>query len=370
MRWFLCLSLLVVLSVHAFGQDDLSGTASTKPGAIPNEQIRSEVDRLFNSSLVKDQAWATYLSGKYGLKEYIPEIFDLLQRSSSRAQENDILLCHIAFDSLIQLDAKIPADDLLPLYQHFPDAVTILLAKTPKENQQAFLAIIKQVKPQEANRQYWLAACNLLAEAEAKGFAAYLLNEMTINLSISVTDNSGAGGTGGYGSSIGCGFGSYAIPDEYPPMAVYWLLDKAKTGAVVVAPGKHTIYYEREAVEAEKYRRIPAGRSHYGWQKNEYLLDYFITLLKTTAEGLQFTNNASRWLEWKNVSHYKQMVAIFRSEIERGYAELKSRLIERELLSTAESEGLKPKITMRIFDYRGDKKIKLPEIPGEVKSST
>lgn len=369
MRWFLCLSIMVVLSASSFGQDNLSQAASTNPEALQKEQIKGEIDRLFNSLSTKDRAWAIYLSGKYGLKEYVPAIFEVLEQSSGRAQENDLLLCYLAIDGLIQLDARLAAEDLMHIYERFPDAVTILLAKAPKENQQALLSIARKVNPQEENRQYWLAACNLLAETQAKGFARYLFNEMTIHLSISVTDRSGMGGSSGRGFGIGCGFGSYPVPDDFPPMAIYWLLDKAKTGAVVLAPGKQTIYYEREVVEGEKYRRIAAARSHYSWDKNEHLLDYFITLLQTTPEGLQFTNQPARWVEWQSSSHFKQMAAIFRSEIERGYAELKSRLIERELLTTAESEGLKPKITTSVYDYRGDKRIKLPDITGEVKSA-
>jgi hypothetical protein len=369
MKWFVCLSILIGLSASSFAQDDLSNVASAQPEAKHREQVKGEIDRLFNSLLTKDRAWAIYLSGKYGLQEYVPAIFEVLEQSSGRSQENGLVLGYLALDSLIQLDARLPAEDLMPIYERFPDAVTILLAKAPKENQQALLAIARKVNPQETNRPYWLAPCNLLAETEAKEFAAYLLREMTINLLITVTDNAGIGGSDGRGFSVGCGFGSYPVPEDFPPLTLYVLSDQAKAGSVVIAPGPTTIFYEREAGQTEPYRRISAGRSHNSWDKNEYLLGYFAALLKTPVAGLPVTNNASRWLEWKTSSHYKQMVAIFRSELERGYAELKGRLIERELLTTAESEGLKPKIIMRVNDYRGDKRIKLPDISGEVKSA-
>src|SRR5688572_27788670 len=126
MKWFFCLSIIIGLSVATFGQDDLSNAASTKTGALQNEQLKSEVDRLFNSMLSKDQAWALYLSGKYGLKEYVPLILDSLQRSSNNSQDTAYLTCRVAFDSLIQLEAEIPASELMPLYKKFPDEVMIL----------------------------------------------------------------------------------------------------------------------------------------------------------------------------------------------------------------------------------------------------
>jgi hypothetical protein len=368
MKWFFCLSIIIGLSVATFGQDDLSNAASTKTGALQNEQLKSEVDRLFNSMLSKDQAWALYLSGKYGMKEYVPLILDSLQRSSNNSQDEHLFICRVAFDSLIQLEAEIPASELMPLYKKFPDEVMILLARAPKENQQALLAIAKQANPAQENRHYWLAACNLLAEIEAKGLAAHLLSEVTINLAVHVTDQTGGGMGEGLGSAIGCGLGGYRFPEGFPPIALYSLIDEAKSGRVVVAPGVHTIYFQRTVMEPGRIGGISTGSSHQSWHKNDYLLEYFAALLKTTVEGLQFTNKASRWLEWKNSAHYKQMVLIFRTEMERGYNELKSRLIERDLLSASESESLAPKIAMKVYDSRGDKTIKLPQVPGEVKS--
>jgi hypothetical protein len=99
-------------------------------------------------------------------------------------------------------------------------------------------------------------------------------------------------------------------------------------------------------------------------------VDYFAELLKTNVEGARFSNRVMRSIDWKNSGHYKQMAMIFRSEIERAYAELNNRLVERELLSVAEAESLTPKIVVRVADVRNDKRVKLPEIPGEVKSST
>src|ERR1051325_5130220 len=262
MRWFLCLTILAVLSASTYGQDPLPDAAGTRPDAAQNEQVKGEVDRLFNSMLVKDRAWAIYLSGKYGLKENIPAILDVLQGTAGRAQEMDMLISHLGFDSLIQLDARVPAADLMPFYKLFPDAVTILLAKAPKENQEALLSLVRQIKPGEMNRQYWFAACNLLAENEARGCAAYLFGEMTIDLFIQVSDSRSGEGYG-IASSAGCGFGSYRVPDDFPPVALYWLLDQAKAGAVVVAPGAHPVYYEREVVEPKNPGGVPAGRSRY-----------------------------------------------------------------------------------------------------------
>ena len=363
MRLLLCLSVTVLLSASTFAQDTLSNAASARGGPLLSEQIREGVDRLFNSVLISDRAWAAYYVGKYGLKEYAPLIIDLIQQSSNDLRDENHMGCRVFFDSLIQLDVAVSADQLMPLYKSFPDEVMILLAKSPKENQEALLSIAKQANPQQDYRQYWLAACNLLAETEAKGFAAQLLSEMTIELSVTVVEpNSGMGIGGGVGTGIGCGFGGTRISNDFPPIAVYLLVDEASNGRVVVAPGLCAIYYQRTVAEAGKNAAIASGRCRVSWSKNRYVLEYLATLLRTTTDGLGFTNMPLRTITWKGGVEYRQTLQMYRKEIERGYDELKNRLIERELLSASASESLTPKITVRVFDYRLNKRIKLPEI--------
>ena len=362
MRLLLCLSITVLLSASTFAQDTLSNAASARSGPLQSEQIREEVDRLFNSVLVSDRAWAAYYVGKQGLKEYAPLIIDLIQQSSNDLREENHMGCKVFFDCLIQLDVAVSADQLMPLYKSFPDEVMILLAKSPKENQEALLSIAKQANPEQDYRQYWLAACNLLAETEARGFAAQLLSEMTIELSVTVVEpNSGVGLGGGTGCSIGCGFGGTRVSNDFPPIAFYLLVDEPNNGRVVVATGLHTIYYQRTVVEAGKNAVMASGRCRVSWNKNRYVLEYLATLLKTTADRLGFTNRPSRTLTWKSGVDYRQTLQMYRKEIERSYDELKNRLIERELLSASASESLTPNITVKVFDYRLNKRIKLPE---------
>jgi hypothetical protein len=364
MRLWLCFSIMVLLSVSTFAQEGLSNAAIAQEGSLRSEQIKGEVDRLFNSVSIRDRAWAAYAVGQFGLREYAPLIVDLIQQSSSDLREDNHIACRVFFDSLIQLDVAVSADQLMPLYRAFPDEVMILLAKFPKENQEALLSIAKQANPERDARQYWLAACNLLAEIEARGFAAHLLSESTIELSVAVTDpNTGTCIGPGAGMSIGCGAGYGALPpDGFPPIAVYLLVEEASNGRVVVAPGLRTIYYQRTVVEAGKHGRIGSGRSHIGWNKNLYVLEYVAKLLRTTTDRLGFTKNPSRTVTWTSGAEYRQMVQMHRREIERSYEEVKNRLIERGLLSVSEAESLAPKITVKVFDYRHDKTIKLPEI--------
>lgn len=370
MRIVLSLLIIALLSGLAFAQDNPSPIEKTQPGVNQLEQIKSEVGEMLFAPLLKDRAWAAYYVGKFGLKEQARSLLVAAKNSLDDAADTNKIVFHLALDSLIQLDIAIPAEELMPLYQYAPDAVMILLAKAPKENREALLRLTKQVDSNAEDKEYWLAACNLLAENKAKGFAAYLLNEMTIYATVSVSDESGGGGIGeGMGSSIGCGgSGVFIVPEDFPPISFYTLLDSPKAGRVVLAPGTHTIYFERQVFEPKKQNHLASLRSHIGWRKNDYIVDQLASLLNIKVDGFGFKNFHQRYITWKNLADYQLMIAAFKSKIASDYADLKNQLITEELLSAAESEALIPKIVLKVYDYRGNKKIKLPDISGEVKS--
>ncbi len=293
------------------------------------------------------------------------------KNSLEDSEDHNKVVFRIALDSLIQLDVALPAEDLLPVYKYSPDAVMILLSKAPKENREALLTIAKEVNSNEQDKMYWMTACNLLAETKAKGFAAYLLSEMTIYATVSVHDESGRGGVGGSGSSIGCGgAGAFNVPEDFPPIGFYTLFDAPKAGRVVLATGIEPIYYERQVFDPKKDHSYLGGRSHIGWNKNEYIVGHLTVLLNIRADAFEFKNHLQRYVNWVGLADYQMQISAYKLSISQSYDELENRLIAAELLTPKESETLTPKVVFTVYDYRGDnhKKIKLPDISGEVKS--
>ena len=368
MRLLFCLSVILFLSAATPGQTRDTTDATARTDSLTDEQARGEVDRLLNSVSIKDRAWAAYYIGKFRLKDYVPALVDLARSAVETVQPEDLLLSRAALDSLIQLHVQVPADDVMALYKRFPDEVMILLARYPKENQATLLAIVREANPQAENSPYWLAACNLLTEIEAKGFAAYLLSELTITLTIFVTDTPGQGFGEGLGFSIGCGASAGVWPEGYPPIAYYSLTEKANRGGVVVAPGVPTIYYERSLSIEQEHPAIWQARSHYSWRKSEYLPGYLAALLKTTKDNFPVSSRRTFTHEWQTREEYKLMLQIHQADAQRGYYEVMQQLVERGLLSGAESESLPPKIVTKVIDARRSKSVRLPDLPGVDKS--
>ncbi len=371
MRFILSLFIMTLLSGSALAQDNPSELEKAQTDTHQLEQLKSEVGSRLFAPLLKDRAWAAYQVGRLGLKEQAKALLIAAKNSLEDSQDHEKIVFFLALDSLIQLDIALPADDLLPIYKYAPDAVMILLAKAPIENREALLAIAKQANPSEENKDYWLTACNLLAETKARGFAAYLLSEMTISAEVSVSDESGGGGVGGSGFSIGCGGGwTLSVTEDFPPIAFYTLYDLPKAGRVVLSTGTRTTYFERQVMDPKKGPVSPPSRSHIGWNKNDYLVEQLPALLNVRAEAFEFNNFQRRYYTWVNLADYQLQLSAFKAKIVQSYDELKRQLIAAERLTPTESDALAPKIVFKVYDYRNDKnkKIKLPEISAEVKS--
>jgi hypothetical protein len=363
MKHFLCCALILIFQAFAFSQGH--NATGNQIRTLQQDKLQSEAARLIESSASRDQAWAAYLIGKYELESLVPRLYPLLDLDL-KGEGHEVEFVHrAALDSLIQLDAKVPGNKLLPLYAKFPNEVLILLARSPKENQLPWLFIAQQSQRQV----YWLAACNLLTETRAPGFAAWLMKELKVEIQIAVFDprDLGKGVGGGTGGGVSVGDGVFGVPDGFPPTAVYKLTEYAKHGVVVAAPGLHTIYYERRIVQPGLSGQIGVSSIDRHGDRDRYRLEYLATLLKTKTEDLKLDLRKWESIFWRSPDQYQREVAQIRQQVEERYQQLIKRLLENNLLSDSEANSLAPTLVIKVNDLRTNPSVPLPEIHGVVK---
>src|SRR5215510_4149193 len=150
--------------------------------AIHRAEIKNRVEQLIQSASTRDRAWAAYLIGEYGLKDFAPALIELLSPNSLDPDWETSLVHRAVLDTLIRLPIDIPSDSLMPLYKLFPAQTLIIMARSPSEHGDALLSIAEH----PGRTVCWVAACNLLAESKAPGFAAFLLKSVKIKLEIAV----------------------------------------------------------------------------------------------------------------------------------------------------------------------------------------
>jgi hypothetical protein len=351
-KLLLCVTLLLLTNAHAAGQTS-AGTTLSPFTSVSN--TGNEAARLLKSQGNRERAWGAFLAGAHGLKGQTSLVVELLEDVNVVAGGGEeALVRQAALDALIRLNAEVPAEKLLPLYASSPDEVVILLARAPKQNEQALLSLFVEEIPDVR----WAAVGNLLAESRPNGFAARLLSGLKVEANVYVYD-----GEGDYGHSGGCGGGSgggcshFRMSDELPPVGYYTLGMDALRGAVVFAPGRHTVYYLRSLTQG------PCGDGFYGGyvERDERRVEYLADMLETTTEELGLEAHSFHEVVCKEAQQCRRALAEVRDKIVGGYAEALKRLLAAGLLDPAEAAELKPDITLQLNDSRGRRLFSLPD---------
>lgn len=351
-RLIACAALACAAAACALGQG-----AETKEGAVP-PFVRlgdpgAEAARLLKSKENRERAWGAYLAGLCGLKGEAPSLVSILEDETLSAggpEESAVL--QAALDALIRLDAEVPAEALLPLYERAADEVLILLARSPERNRAALLTLFKE----ETTNVRWLAAGNLLAQTRAPGFAARLLGGLKIQASVYVYDRGGEHEMAGSGMNGGggCAGGGNDLRGELPPVGYYSLDDVAARGAAVLANGPHVVYYRRGSYRSS----CPSLADWFDrdWMRVEYLGD----LLRHGKEATDFEQSFWHEVVCRDAKQCRDALAGARDEIRRAYGATLRRLLEENLLDGAEAAQLKPDITLDVTDARDRKSFPLP----------
>src|SRR5262249_54503987 len=152
----------------------------------------------------------------------------------------------------------------------------------------------------------------LLAESKASGFAAFMLKSVKIKVEIAVSD----GGSKGYGSggpsggSNACGV--FQVPDGFPPTARYQLIQEPERDAVVVAPGRHPVFYARQVIEPDVTNQRWMSLADHSVQRDLYCLEYLAALLGQSADELGLRETYSKFIAWSGIVRYKVDMISFR----------------------------------------------------------
>lgn len=351
-KLLLCVTLLLLTNVHVFGQEAEAGAvAPASYGRL--DGLRSEAAQLLESQGNRERAWGAYLAGRNGLNDLTPALIRTLSDPMLGYGSEERIVRQAALDALIRLGAKVPPDVLRA--QGDSNEVFILLASAPAENQDALLEMFAAMGGDGGANAYWLAAGNLLAEMKAHGFAALLLRDLKVEADIAVMDwdgNAGFGSDGGGG--CGCG-GFYERPEGFPQVSYYDLMSEAARDAVVVAPGKHPVFYRRST--------SPYGGGCYSTAtaKDVVRVEYLAALLDKLEGDLDFDARPSESVVCKEARQCRRELAGVRARIEQSYTALVSRLVEKGHLDGPGDAPASPPMTFTLWEQRRRRTFPLPD---------
>ena len=347
------LSLFFLIQIHPAVSQAVARAATQEQQPEVSQELMDRIAARLESASPQDRAWGAYLAQKNDLKQFTPNLIQTLRKLGDDESRDAWLVTSALIDSLIQLEADVPADVVMGLKPFFTSHKVILLARSPLANKDALLELMRN---NEGN--FWRAAGNLLAGAKAPGLAALLLNRLHISVSIYVVDPGTGGAGGGIGS--GCsGDGFIAVPKEYPPIGFYGLSDQPRGGYVVLAPGPTTIYY---------YRVVVNSGAQTGWgdscgnvDYDQAVIEYLAMLLGTVPDQVGLKSAESCSEQWRGAAALTRRLRQIRSDVIARYHAVASRLVDAGLLTEVEAGELVPHIEVHVADLRADKSVPLPE---------
>jgi len=348
-------ALVLVAAAGAVAQD--GGARRGDASSLARlEEASAEASRLLGSRENRARAWGAYLAGAHGLKAHAPLVVALLEDAdAATVGSEEAFVRQAALDALIRLDAEVPSEKLLPLYQLAPDETVILLARAPERNAGALLTLFAD----ETTDARWLAFGNLLGEARAGGFAARLLAGLEMHATVFVYDRKAERGyNGGYGG--GCGESRHFFeptPEGFPPAGHYALTASPARGAVVVARGRRAVYYVRTVPGQGGVPYLPCEDV----QRDDHRVEYLAELLRTTSDDLGLEARAFHTVVCRDERQCSRALAALRDETARAYAEVLGRLVRDGLLDASEASTLKPNLILNLYDQRDRRTFPLPE---------
>src|SRR5262245_28193922 len=78
MNRFICCVFSGLFTILPLQQERTPAVEHQQLNAIHRAEVKNRVDQLSQSASTRDRAWAAYLIGEYGLKEFAPALIDLL----------------------------------------------------------------------------------------------------------------------------------------------------------------------------------------------------------------------------------------------------------------------------------------------------
>jgi len=219
------------------------GSVDKQMEPLASTWLRSPEPRL--------QAWGAYLVLRDRHTEIIPDLLAMVARfpvveapaTQADVDQHDAMLG--VLDALIQFGVQVPAADAQRIYPEFPVQSLILLSHSQQDTASVLLAIFKSEQRWPAA---WLGAGALLLERRGGGFAAAVLEGMTVHAQVTVTEPGVGGGAGGSVTCCGAGL-SPKEKDGWPPLGVYAFGGcgaRVETGATLLAGGPDPAYYHRQ----------------------------------------------------------------------------------------------------------------------------
>jgi hypothetical protein len=332
---------------------------------IETKATATDIEKWLDSADPRLVAWGAYFARENADAAAMVQMQQLVQ-SWTPQEDAQNTLGHFRIDAMREiLDTLILRKELVSLAglnavaSSFPHQSVILASRLPLAEATPLLLAWYEKRDSKDYSAIPRIAAMMLAKAPPPGFAASVLAESEGNLEVTVENLSGAGYGHGYGSSIDCG-DSMGIghASRWPPLFDYDIeeTNRFNNDPVIVEAGGDRITFHRVALNGSGSCAYP--RPLNAETRHRLLAE----MLGATENQIPWQVQESSTIFWENgeqfTSDLRKLVA---SENAKFQATAKA-LYVKGFLTKTESDSIRPKLSISIFDYRKPAGTPLPRV--------
>jgi hypothetical protein len=306
------------------------------------------VVKLLQSADAKEQAWGAWIAGRDQLRELIPAIQAVVAQHAPVASSSNATL-DIALDSLIQLQATLPADVLSSVFPERPAQALILASRAGDESNEFLLDVVRH-----SDGTRWFAAANILLDRSKADLTLAVLEHLKVVISVHIV-NAGAGFGVGTGRGGGVGCGAVGLAPGLPPWAAYSLTPYPHPGVVVLATGPEPIYYRRTL---SRPGETPAtSETIMGGPSSADRLAYVAKAAGIVEATLPIRGDETHSIELNTDAALPVTLNRIRADVRGRLNQLMQLLSAAKLLTERDAAAQQPPVVLEVLDRRSERQL-------------
>jgi len=317
--------------------------------------LRKQSIGLLESTNLSDKAWGAHLIASLHLTDLqdrlVAELRAWQKHRGVPIDGPEYAYLQKLFDALIQMDATVPTDLILPFRAEHRAEVMILLARN-----RGIESVLLDLLGEDVSDTEWLAVANTLLERRSSKLFEKLLVGLPVTHLFEVAAHNRPLRPVGWGDGDGLPSGPplpRRFPSSFPPTGLYKLTRFPETRASLFAPGPGDVFFDRAV--------LPSGGLIYWYvdfrdtvrtPRTEFHLELLSALSGKPLSSVKELFKPTTRIRWRTAAQLNKGVA---RKLDGQSAGIRSFIAGAKLRRETDMTSVRLEIKPELHDYREQK---------------
>jgi hypothetical protein len=313
-------------------------------------ELRARSIQLLESSSLSDKAWGAHLIASLHLTDLqdrlISELRACQDLRDAAIDGPEYAYVQKLLDALIQMDAWVPADLVMPFRRgHRAEVMILLLCNGRSE------PVLLDLFKEDLVDTEWMAVANSLLERRSNRLLERMLDGMPVTHQFEVVDHQLPFGlAGGHGDGLPEPPPKRHMPSGFPPTGLYRLTSYVGNGATILASGPVNILYNRHVVPTSGFVPWPShGRDMIKTPRTEFRLEILAAATHLPLSLVKETFRPTTRIPWRTADHLSKEVSRKLDEQSAGIYNL---IVGAKLRGETDMKSIRIEINPELRDHR------------------